>query len=38
MITGLMISAQQCNRPVPPTCAQQFAHLCSAVHPPVHSS
>ncbi|CAI9584266.1 unnamed protein product, partial [Staurois parvus] len=27
--------AQQCHPPVPPTCAQQCAHLCLAVHPPV---
>ncbi|CAI9535898.1 unnamed protein product, partial [Staurois parvus] len=33
-----MIGAQQCHPPVLPTCAQQCAHLCPAVHPPVSSS
>ncbi|CAI9566787.1 unnamed protein product [Staurois parvus] len=33
-----MIGAQQCHTQVPPTCAQQCAHLCPAMHPPVPSS
>ncbi|CAI9598107.1 unnamed protein product, partial [Staurois parvus] len=32
MISALMIGAQQCHPPVPPTCAQQCTHLC---HPAV---
>ncbi|CAI9584237.1 unnamed protein product, partial [Staurois parvus] len=35
MISALMIGAQQCHPPVPPTCAHQ---CCPAVHPPVPSS
>ncbi|CAI9608873.1 unnamed protein product, partial [Staurois parvus] len=38
MISALMISAQQCHPPVLPSCAQQCAHLCPAVHPPIPSS
>ncbi|CAI9613983.1 unnamed protein product [Staurois parvus] len=43
MISALMIGAQQCHPPVPPTCAQQCTHLCPAVppncaHPPVPTS
>ncbi|CAI9571692.1 unnamed protein product, partial [Staurois parvus] len=37
MISALMIDAQQCHPPVPPTCAQQCTHLCPAVQPPVPS-
>ncbi|CAI9577452.1 unnamed protein product, partial [Staurois parvus] len=33
-----MIGAQQCHTQVPPTCAQQCAHLCPAMHPPVPPS
>ncbi|CAI9580432.1 unnamed protein product, partial [Staurois parvus] len=38
MIRALMIGAQQCHPPVPPTCAQQCTHLCPAVQPPVPTS
>ncbi|CAI9597524.1 unnamed protein product [Staurois parvus] len=35
IISALMISAQQCHSPVPPTCDQQCTHLCPAVRPAV---
>ncbi|CAI9571017.1 unnamed protein product, partial [Staurois parvus] len=42
IISALMIGAQQCHTQVPPTCAQQCAHLCPAVShhlcPPVPPS
>ncbi|CAI9538892.1 unnamed protein product, partial [Staurois parvus] len=43
MISSLMIGAQQCHPPVPPTCATQQCHTpvpSSATHmcPPVPSS
>ncbi|CAI9548605.1 unnamed protein product [Staurois parvus] len=38
MISALMIGAQQCLPPVPPTYAQQCTLLCPAVRPPVPPS